>query len=218
LKFVYANQGVGRFTKLGIPFPHFTASFIGGLEVVGGLLLLAGLTTRLIAIPFVGEMIVAIISTKISLYLGTSPSPLLLPPAPQVGFWAVLHEVRSEYAQMLTAMFLIINGPGKWSLDAAPTKGLTVYDPAHIASDRLPDLGGIHEPLKRSEGSGGESTASVSNNVERCAILFDCKLHYSAVFITRLHSLPRPTHKKRDLSSRKKTVNENRCFRLGALT
>src|SRR5262244_3977453 len=53
LKFVYANQGVGRFTKLGIPFPHFTATFIGGLEIVGGLLLLGGLTTRLIAIPFV---------------------------------------------------------------------------------------------------------------------------------------------------------------------
>lgn len=32
LKFAYANQGVGRFTKLGIPFPHFTANFIGGLE------------------------------------------------------------------------------------------------------------------------------------------------------------------------------------------
>src|SRR5262249_13433786 len=107
LKFVYVNQGVGRFTKLGIPFPPFTATFIGGLEIVGGLLLLAGLTTRFIAIPFVGEMIVAILSTKISLYLGTSPLPL---PPPQVGFWAVLHEVRSEYAQMLTVVFLIING------------------------------------------------------------------------------------------------------------
>ena len=38
LKFVYTNQGVGRFTKLGIPFPHFTATFIGCLEIVGGLL------------------------------------------------------------------------------------------------------------------------------------------------------------------------------------
>jgi uncharacterized membrane protein YphA (DoxX/SURF4 family) len=121
LKFAYANQGVGRFTKLGIPFPHFTATFIGGLEIVGGLLLLAGLTTRLIAIPFVVEMIVAILSTKISLYLGTSPLPL--PPAPpQVGFWAVLHEVRSEYAQMLTVLFLMLNGPGAWSLDAVLAK------------------------------------------------------------------------------------------------
>jgi uncharacterized membrane protein YphA (DoxX/SURF4 family) len=36
LKFVYTNQGVGRFTKLGIPSPHFTANFVGGLEIVGG--------------------------------------------------------------------------------------------------------------------------------------------------------------------------------------
>jgi putative oxidoreductase len=117
LKFVYANQGVGRFTKLGMPFPHMTANFVGYLEIVGGVLLLSGLMTRLIAIPFIIEMIVAVLSTKISLYLGTSPLPL--PPSPpQVGMWAVLHEVRSEYAQLLTTAFLLINGPGKWSLDA----------------------------------------------------------------------------------------------------
>ena len=67
LKFAYVNQGVGRFTKLGIPFPHFTAAFVGYLEIFGGLLLLTGLMTRAIAIPFVAEMIVAILSTKISL-------------------------------------------------------------------------------------------------------------------------------------------------------
>jgi putative oxidoreductase len=117
LKFVYVNQGVGRFTKLGMPFPHFTAHFVGWLEIVGGLLLLSGLFTRLIAIPFIFEMIVAILSTKISLYLGTSPLPL--PPSPpQIGIWAVLHEVRSEYAQLLTVAFLMVNGAGKWSLDA----------------------------------------------------------------------------------------------------
>jgi uncharacterized membrane protein YphA (DoxX/SURF4 family) len=117
LKFVYANQGVGRFTKLGMPLPRITADFVGILEIAGGLLLLSGLMTRLIAIPFIIEMIVAILSTKISMFLGTSPLPL--PPVPpQVGIWAVLHEVRSEYAQMLTTAFLLINGPGKWSLDA----------------------------------------------------------------------------------------------------
>ncbi len=82
LKFVYVNQGVGRFTKLGIPFPHFTAAFIGYLEIFGRLLSLAGLMTRLIAIPFIAEMIVAVLSTRISLSLGTSPLPLApaLPP------------------------------------------------------------------------------------------------------------------------------------------
>lgn len=117
LKFVYVNQGVGRFTKLGIPFPHFTATCIGGLEIAGGILLLSGLATRLIAVPFIVEMIVAILTTKVSLYLGTYPLPL--PPAPpKVGFWAVLHEIRSDYAQIMTTLFLLINGPGRWSLDA----------------------------------------------------------------------------------------------------
>ena len=117
LKFVYTNQGVGRFTKLGFPAPHATATFVGLLEIVGGLLLLAGLLTRLIAVPFVVEMLVAMASTKIALYLGTSPLPR--PPSPpQLGIWAVLHEIRSEYAQLLSVIFLGIVGPGPWSLDA----------------------------------------------------------------------------------------------------
>jgi len=117
LKFVYTNQGVGRFTKLGMPFPPITADFVACLEIVGGLLLISGLLTRLISVPFIVEMIVAILSTKISLYLGTSPLPL--PPAPpKVGMWAVLHEIRADYAQIMTVAFLLLNGPGRWSLDA----------------------------------------------------------------------------------------------------
>lgn len=117
LKFVYANQGVGRFTKLGIPLPAYTATFVGSLEIAGGILLILGLGTRLISIPFIIEMLVAMLSTKISLYMGTYPLPLPSSP-PQVGIWAVLHEIRSEYAQLMTVAFLFIAGPGPLSLDA----------------------------------------------------------------------------------------------------
>jgi len=117
LKFVYTNQGVGRFTKLGFPAPALTADFVAVLEIVGGALLIAGFLTRLIAIPFVIEMVVAMLSTKVGLYLGTSPLPL--PPSPpQVGVWAVLHETRSDYAQIMSALFLLCAGPGPWSIDA----------------------------------------------------------------------------------------------------
>ena len=72
------------------------------------------------------------LSTKVPLYLGTSPLPP--PPVPpQVGFWAVLHEIRSEYAQLMTTLFLLIEGPGRWSLDALRARkrqeaGRTVRD------------------------------------------------------------------------------------------
>jgi uncharacterized membrane protein YphA (DoxX/SURF4 family) len=117
LKFVYPNQGVGRFTKIGIPFPEMSAHVVGVLEIVGGLMLIFGFLTRCISIPFIIQMIIAVLSTKIALYLGTSPLPL--PPSPpQVGIWAVLHETRADYAQIMTVLFLLIAGPGPISLDA----------------------------------------------------------------------------------------------------
>ncbi len=116
LKFVYTNQGVGRFTKIGIPFPEFSAHFVAGFEILGGLLLIFGLFTRFVSVPFIFQMIVAILTTKVALYLGTSPLPL--PPVlPQVGFWAVLHEIRSDYAQIMTCLFFAVAGPGRLSLD-----------------------------------------------------------------------------------------------------
>jgi uncharacterized membrane protein YphA (DoxX/SURF4 family) len=116
LKFVYVNQGVGRFTKLGFAFPEILAHIIAVGEIIGGLLLILGLFTRIVAFYFIMQMIVAILSTKISLYLGTSPLPV--PPAPpKSGIWAVLHEIRSDFAQILTCLFLLVGGAGRRSLD-----------------------------------------------------------------------------------------------------
>src|SRR5689334_19300162 len=71
LKFVYVNQGVGRFTKLGFAFPEITAHIIAVGEIIGGLLLILGLFTRIVAFYFIIQMMVAVLTTKISLYLGT---------------------------------------------------------------------------------------------------------------------------------------------------
>jgi putative oxidoreductase len=117
IKFAFANQGVGRFTKLGMPMPGVLAPAIALLEIGGGALLITGLGTRLLSTPFIVEMVVAIFSTKVSLFFGTSPLPR--PPAPPfTGWWAVLHESRSDYAQLLCCVFLLLSGPGPWSLDA----------------------------------------------------------------------------------------------------
>jgi uncharacterized membrane protein YphA (DoxX/SURF4 family) len=140
LKFVYTNQGVGRFAKLGMPVPELTATFVGTLEIIGGLGLIFGLVTRGLAIAFIIEMIVAILSTKIALYLGTSPLPAPASP-PKVGFWAVMHETRSDYAQLLTSLYLLVVGPGPLSLDALLQKrwGRPTRSTAAPA-DRAPDV------------------------------------------------------------------------------
>lgn len=116
LKFVFAVQGVGRFTKLGLPAPELTANFVGMFEIVGGVLLIAGLLTRLVTVPFLIEMLVVILTTKVPLFLGTSPLPS--PPIPpQAGLFAVLHEGRPDFAQILILIFLLIVGPGRLSVD-----------------------------------------------------------------------------------------------------
>jgi putative oxidoreductase len=126
LKFVYVNQGVGRFTKLGFPIPGTTAHFIAMGEITGGLLLVFGLFTRITAFYFVAQMIVAVLSTKIDLYFGRSALPM--PPAPpKMGIWAVLHEIRSDYAQILTCLFLLIEGAGRRSLDFILSTSKKVY-------------------------------------------------------------------------------------------
>jgi len=70
------------------------------------------------------------LSTKISLFHGTSPLALPASP-PKVGIWAVLHEVRSEWAQLTTSLFLLLAGPGPWSLDARRARGLPA-NPARV--------------------------------------------------------------------------------------
>src|SRR5580692_7340487 len=70
IKFLYANQGAGRFAKLGIPAPVFMANFVGVVEIAAGFLLAVGLVTRLASIPLVLDMLVAIFTSKLPLLFG----------------------------------------------------------------------------------------------------------------------------------------------------
>lgn len=54
----------------------------------------------------------------------------------------MLHEIRSEYAQMLTVLFLLVNGPGEWSLDALLTKRRTAGASELVSAGRALDLAG----------------------------------------------------------------------------
>lgn len=64
--FVYGFAGVtGAFTHMGVPFPGVTGPFIALLEFFGGIALLMGFLTRLMALGFVFDMLVAIVLVKL---------------------------------------------------------------------------------------------------------------------------------------------------------
>src|SRR5271170_677280 len=116
IKFLYANQGAGRFAKLGIPAPEFMANFVGVVEIAAGLLLAVGLATRLAAIPLVFNMLVAIGTSKLPLLFGPGPEPVAA--APKVGLWAFAYQSRLDFTMLLGCLFVFAVGAGAWSLDA----------------------------------------------------------------------------------------------------
>jgi putative oxidoreductase len=105
-KFLFVAQwGAGRFTRIGIPHPQFFGPFVGCVEIVCGLLLLVGLLTRFASIALLIDITVAILSTKVPIFL-------------KQGWWPVQAEARTDYAMLMGLLFLLIVGAGTGSFDA----------------------------------------------------------------------------------------------------
>jgi len=118
-KFLYpAARGPGRFEKIGLPAPEFLGYMVGTFEVVCGAMILIGLLTRLAAVPTTVIMIVAIVSTKVPIFLNHEFWGFQLRELSTYGFWSMAHEARTDFSMLLGSLFLIIVGGGAWSLDA----------------------------------------------------------------------------------------------------
>lgn len=104
-KFLFPDAlGVGRFSKIGIPFPQYSAPFVGIVEIVFGLLLIVGLFTVWSTVPLLIDIAVAIATTKI---------PMLL----KQGFWPAMHEARTDFCMLLGLVAIALCGAGRFSLD-----------------------------------------------------------------------------------------------------
>lgn len=99
LKYIDPHMGVERFTRIGLPYPAFAAHFVGIFEIVCGLFVLAGIFTRLAAIPLLVVTCTAIATTKI---------PELSRPGE--GFWYMVSDARADFAMLMCLLFLIVSG------------------------------------------------------------------------------------------------------------
>ena len=117
-KFLYpAALGVGRFAKIGIPWPEAMGPFVGVVEIVGGLMLLLGIMTRPAAFVLLVNISVAIVSTKIPILLGSEFWLFNLPDLKRYGFWSMAHEARTDFSMFMCLLFLLIVGAGSLSID-----------------------------------------------------------------------------------------------------
>lgn len=99
-KFTHYDQELASFEEYGLPAPEATVYAIGVLEVVGGLMLLLGIGTRVAALLLAGNMAVAIVVSGIAL-----------------GEWISLTIAPT---MLLLCLFLLYVGPGRRALDPQP--------------------------------------------------------------------------------------------------
>jgi putative oxidoreductase len=96
---------VDYFTSLGVPAPALNAHFIAWLEAVGGILLILGLFSRLIAFPLAFDMVVAyVVGDRDALKAVFSDPSTFYAAAP--------------YTFLFASLIILFFGPGNLSIDS----------------------------------------------------------------------------------------------------
>ena len=96
---------IGFFTKLGIPYPEISAWVVACTECFGGILIVAGLGSRLAAVPVT-------ISMTVAYWVADSNAVLNIWGHPDKFVGA------AEFPFFLAALIVLCFGPGWFSLDA----------------------------------------------------------------------------------------------------
>ncbi|MGA2102979.1 MAG: DoxX family protein [Candidatus Sulfotelmatobacter sp.] len=91
-----------------VPFPHLMTYFVSGVEFFGGVLLIVGFLSSLASVALLVDMLVAILTTKLS------AMPKGLSPLNWLDDFFYLPEV----LYVLLFIWLICSGPGKLSVDS----------------------------------------------------------------------------------------------------
>jgi putative oxidoreductase len=107
-KVLHGTAGmVGYFADLGVPWPELLGPFVSYLELLGALLLFAGLLTRPIAVLLAADMAVAILVVRLPV---ASAADSVVD---------AVAAIRLELLLLVAAACLALLGGGRWSVDRA---------------------------------------------------------------------------------------------------
>lgn len=103
-KLTHLTEVAAHFANHGIPFPEINVALVGSLELIGGVLLFLGLASRLVAIPLIIVMVVALLSAHSEAVWNVFSNP-----------GDLLQQSPTTY--LLVCLIIFAFGPGPISLD-----------------------------------------------------------------------------------------------------
>jgi putative oxidoreductase len=106
-KLANLENTVNFFTDLGIPFPELNAAFVSRLEYYGGILLLLGALTRIVALLLSSTMIVALLTADRGTFVDAFTRN------GEIGLSDV-----APFVLGVLLSWLVVKGPGALSVDA----------------------------------------------------------------------------------------------------
>jgi putative oxidoreductase len=103
-KLMHLAKVTDYFTSLGLPMPAQTALFVSLIEFAGGILLAAGIGTRIVSLVLFINMTVAFWTAEKPAFLGVLSAPDKFQAADAYNYW-------------FAALLIMILGPGVFAID-----------------------------------------------------------------------------------------------------
>jgi uncharacterized membrane protein YphA (DoxX/SURF4 family) len=110
LKFAHPDElGAPRFAGIGLPYPHLLAPFVGGVEIVGGVLIILDFFAGDAALVMLAVIVVALVTTKAPILLGRQFGPFTLIKLNSYGWLSFFHEARVDLCMLFGSLAVVID-------------------------------------------------------------------------------------------------------------
>jgi putative oxidoreductase len=117
LKFVRPGElGAGRFSHIGLPYPHLLAPFVGIVEIAAGGALILNFFAGDAALLLLIDILTAIVTTKAPILLGHPLGGFGPPKLDHYGVLSFVHEARTDLAMLFGLVAILLDSGMRISL------------------------------------------------------------------------------------------------------